>query len=480
MPFVPDQPQAGRFVPDKEPSRPGFMRQLGTDVKHTLGRAARMGAETVGAMPLMAADFGLAVRELGENVAAGRPTFQKTREYPSEMYRRGLDQLGLPRPQGAVEKVTDVVGQMAFGSRLPVPGINNPAPANFVSPARSALQTANRAGYVVPPATARPDSMMAGAAEGAAGKLTTGQRAAAMNQAVTNRLAAKAVGIADDGTVTREGLEAIRSQAGAAHEALRNFGDDIVSDTQYRVAISDAVNSIKSAAAKFPSLVRDKIVTVSDEMAQPRFSADEAVGAIKLLRGEADEAYRAGNGELGRAYRSLSNAFEGLIERNLGRSGKGGELLTDFRNARELIAKTYSIQNAMRGENVDAQALARALDRGKYLSGNLRTIAQFAQRFPKAARVAPSTESLPAYSPLDYIAIASSLAGGQVLNHPAAYLPAAYAASRPAIRSFLLSPAGQNLAVKGISPNALSRTAGASVPLVNQLGVANGSREQRR
>jgi hypothetical protein len=285
---------------------------------------------------------------------------------------------------------------------------------------------------------------------------------------VTNRLAAQAVGLADDGTVTREGLEAIRAEAGAAHEALRNFGADIVSDTQYRVGISQAVQSIQSAANKFPALVSQKILTIAQQLEQPRFSADESVSAIRLLRGEADEAYRAGNGELGRAYRGLANSFEGLVERNLERSG-GSELLHRFRDARELIAKTYSIQNAMKGDNIDAQALGRALDKGKYLSGNLRAIAQFAQNFPKAARVGPAMESLPAYSPLDYLAIASSITASGLTDHPAALLPAIYAAGRPAIRNFLLSPTGQNLVVNGVPTNALARGAGASVPLINAL-----------
>jgi hypothetical protein len=144
MPFIPDQQQAqqpGRFVPDQSqqaatPPRSrteAVMRQFGIDIKHAAGRTARMGAEAVGAIPLMAADFGVAARNLGENVAAGRPAFGLTRELPSQQYQRGLDQIGLPRPQGAIEKVTDVAGQMMFGSRLPVPSVSNPAPANFVS-----------------------------------------------------------------------------------------------------------------------------------------------------------------------------------------------------------------------------------------------------------------------------------------------------------------------------------------------------------
>lgn len=471
----------GEIGPDRQPQppRPSLASETLDFFKRGLGRTARMGAEAVGALPMMAADMGVSARNLIEGPLPGGNylTGPFRHEPASSMYQRGLDEIGLPRAQGVGEKVVDVAGQMVMGSRLPVPSINNPAPANFVSPANQALQQASRAGYVVPPATARPNSSIAGVAEGAAGKLTTAQAASAANQSVTNRLAAQAVGIADDGTVSREALSAIRTEAGRAHEALRNFPGPIVSDTAYRVAITDATRSLEKVANQLPALAQKDLLNIAKGLEQPRFDPDVAVDAIRLLRDRADTAYRAGDGTVGRAYRALSDAFEGLVERRLTASGpQGAELVQNFRSARELIAKTYTIEGALKGENVNAQALASALDKGRYLSGTLRQIGQFAQNFPKAARVIPATESLPPYSPLDMFAIASSLGGGGVASlmtdHPAAaaaYLPAIYAASRPAIRNFLLSPAGQRMLVNGMPSNALAPVAGAAAPTINAL-----------
>jgi hypothetical protein len=482
MPFVPDSQQAapsgGRFVPDAPPSpapkTASVMERLGLGVKdtlkHTAGRATRMGAEAVGAIPLMAADFGVAVRNVGENAMAGRPLLQQTRELPSQMYARGLDQAGLPRPQGAIEKTTDFIGQAVIGSRLPVPQIKNPAPANFVPQAQQAVQAANRAGYTIPPATSNPGSTVASAAEGAAGKLSTGQLAASMNQPVTNRLAAQAVGIADDGTVTREALSAIRAEAGQAHEALRRVPIQIASDTEYRVARAAAVRSMERVAEKFPPLAQKEVLAIANSLDQPRFSPDDVVDAVRLLRDRADVAYRAGDKTLGSAYRGLSDAFEGLIERRLSQSGpEGAGLVQSFRDARQLIAKTYTIENALKGENVDAAALARALNKGAPLSGTLRQIAQFAQRFPKAARMHPATESQPIYSPLDGMAAGASIAAALTTQNPAALIPGFYAAGRPVLRNFLLSPAGQKLAAEGIDPAVLARGAGALPPAINSL-----------
>jgi hypothetical protein len=456
---------------------PQSFGQAGKELGRAAALTARTGANLLAGPPLIAADFGVALRNVGENAMAGRPLLQQTRELPSQMFQRGLNEAGLPQHETTTEKVSDVVGQMALGSRMPMPTVGQAPPANFVPRQQQALTAANRSGYVVPPATARPNSVVAGAAEGAAGKLTTAQRASALNQGVTNRLAGQAVGIADDGTVSREVLQAIRAEAGKAHEALRKFPGPIVSDTQFRVQLADSVRSFEKTAKQLPVLAQDELIAMARGLEQPRFDPDVAVDAISTLRDKADIAYRAGDKTLGRAYRSFSDAFEGLVERRLDAAGpQGAGLVEDFRNARQLIAKTYSIEGALKGDNVDAQALGRALDKGKYLSGTLREIGQFAQRFPKAARVAPSTESLPAYSPLDYGAIAGSLGAGQVLSafsdHPAtaaAYLPAIYAASRPAIRNFLLNPAGQRLVVNGVSQNTLARGAAAAVPLANEL-----------
>lgn len=488
MPFVPDQ-QSGRFVPDAPPpaldselppktQTEGVMRRLfpqsvgqaGRELGRAAALTARTGANLIAGVPLMAADFGVAVRNVGENAFAGRPLLQQTRELPSQMFQRGMNEAGVPQHETTTERVSDVVGQMALGSRMPMPTVGKAPPSNFVPRQQQALAAANRAGYVVPPATGAPNSVIAGAAEGAAGKLTTAQRASSMNQSVTNRLAGQAVGIMDDGTVSREALGAIRSEAGKAHEAIRSFGGPIVSDTQFRVQLAGAVSSFEKTAKQLPVLAQDELIAMAKGLEQPRFDPDVAVDAISTLRDKADIAYRAGDKTLGRAYRAFSDAFEGLVERRLSQAGpQAAGLVDDFRNARQLIAKTYSIEGALKGENVDAQALGRALDKGKYLSGTLRQIAEFAQRFPKAARVAPATESLPAYSPLDYLAIGSSLAAGGITDHPAALLPAIYAAGRPAVRNFLLSPAGQRMVVNGVPQNALSRGAAASIPLANEL-----------
>jgi hypothetical protein len=82
----------------------------------------------------MAADFGVAVRNVGENVVAGRPPLEQTRELPSQMFQRGLNEAGVPQHETTTEKVSDFAGQMALGAKLPIPSVRNPAPTAAPAP----------------------------------------------------------------------------------------------------------------------------------------------------------------------------------------------------------------------------------------------------------------------------------------------------------------------------------------------------------
>lgn len=123
--------------------QPAAEPSMWDQVKRQAGRTARMGAEAVGAMPLLAADFGVNLRNMIENppenvqeLMFGKPGGY---ELPSRTYQRGLDELGLPRAEGLVEKGVDIAGQMALGSKtMPNIGVRTPAPAGFAPPSTAA------------------------------------------------------------------------------------------------------------------------------------------------------------------------------------------------------------------------------------------------------------------------------------------------------------------------------------------------------
>jgi hypothetical protein len=62
-------------------------------------------------------------------------------------------------------------------------------------------------------------------------------------------------------------------------------------------------------------------------------------------------------------------------------------MLEQFRLSRQRMAISHTIEDAIRegGGSVEAKKLARDLQSGKYLSGDLRTAAEFANVFPRVS-----------------------------------------------------------------------------------------------
>jgi len=308
-------------------------------------------------------------------------------------------------------------------------------------PVRKAVEAAQASGYVIPPSQAKP-TLANRLLEGLSGKIATAQNASAKNQQVTNKLIAKELGLPDGTPVSLDALKAIRTQAGNAYEAVGSTG--VINTTPaYTAALDDIMASAKKAATGFPNAKPNPLIAEIESLKTPQFDAASAIAKIKELRGSADSAYATGNKELGKALKSASGALEDAIETHLTATGAPKDLLSGFRNARQLIAKTYSVEKAMNATsgNVDAVRLARQLAKGKPLSGGIRDAAAFAQQFPKAAQTVEKMGSLPQLSPLDWAgaATASGLTGNPAMM--------AGLVARPAARSLILSKALQ----KGLS-----------------------------
>lgn len=143
-------------------------------------------------------------------------------------------------------------------------------------------------------------------------------------------------------------------------------------------------------------------------------------------------------------------------------------VLQSFRDARTLIAKTYSVEKAMNSTtgSVDARKLAGQLAKGKPLSNELKTAAEFGARFPKAAQSIEGMGSLPQTSPLDW---ALATGTGIATANP---LALAGVVARPAARAAALSPLVQNRLIQsapgaGVNPNLL-QFGYRSAPLIGQ------------
>ncbi len=365
---------------------------------------------------------------------------------------------------------TAILGAPAlFGARS---GVVSKRPASKPTPRQEVARVSAEEGYVTPPSV-RGEAGAAGLAEGLGGKIKTGQQAIETNQAVTNRLAGRAVGLEEGVPVTADVLRGIRAEAGKAFEAVSDVGR-VFTDNRFNRDLSAATRKFKNAARDFPELAKNEIIDLVDSLRVSEFNAASGVDAMSLLRNRADVAFRNGDKALGNSYRAASNAIEGVLERHLAR-GENPALLDQFRQARQQIAETYSVEEALQGRitgEVNAANLASQLKKGKPLTGDLRAIADFANTFPSVSRLFTGTAQ--AFSPLDLGVAAlggtGAIAAGALGAGPVAALPLLGAAARPLLRRGALSEVARRAGVAGesIRPTVGATTGGALSAVVAQ------------
>lgn len=306
---------------------------------------------------------------------------------------------------------------------------------------RAAAQKAAENGLVIPPVDLSPGAVTE-AMSGFSGKLKTAQVASARNQPRINDMARRALGLPPEADLSVDALEALRKQAAAAYAPVAAAGT-VTPTKAFTDALDEAVKPFTSQARSFPGMRLPAVVDDIAALRSGQFDSGDALNAIRYMREGADKAYRAGEAQSGKAYRQAASALENALETHLQGLGQpGADILKGFRDARQQIARTWTIQGALNpaSGNINAIKLASDLAKNKPLSGELRTIAEFGQAFPKAAQ---SLKEAPnATSPLDWIpATLTAVSTGNPL-------PMAAVGARPAARNFLLSNWQQRRAIQ--------------------------------
>lgn len=416
---------------DPADARKNAAMDYGKQAARALGLTGRSLINVAATPPLLAADAGVAARNLvtGSNY-----------DNATAMWNQGLDAYGVPKPANTWEKGVDVVGQALIGGKLPGPTISNPAPASFNPQAMRdlAFQKAQEAGYVVPPATTNP-TVTNRFLESWGGKVATAQDASARNQPVTDALVKGDLGIPASQDVGEGAMATIRQEASnTGYKPLGNVGT-IRLDTTYGKTLEGIAAPYVKAEGAFPGLNKNDISATVESLKQKSVDTSTAMDSISILREKADTAFRQGDSGAGRAYKSMAKALEDAIERSLERRGPEAQtLLSEFRDARKLIAKTYSAEKALNPElgSFDARKLAQQLNAGKPLSGGMKKAAQASQAFKEATKLMTDSGS---------VRNTDVILGGGAAALSGNPLPLLYPFSRMAARDFMLSPTGQGL-----------------------------------
>lgn len=285
------------------------------------------------------------------------------------------------------------------------------------------LAASRDAGYVVPPSMTQSGGAINNMLEALGGKIKTAQVASVKNQKVTNELARKAIGLPDGAPITTEALDAIRSEAGKVYAQIANSG------------------KINATGARLPASVSvEKGMDPLTMTPRTEVDAGEVIRAWRQANADATAWFRAAGRSANpedlakaRANAADAKAIGKFIEDSF------PDLAPQLKEARQLIAKTYSVENALNPStgNVAGNKLAKALGQGKPLSGELKQAAEFAQAFPKAAQ---EGVAVPAFSPLDIFSGGLGVGTGNPLL-------IALTAARPVARGVALNPTYQRAMV---------------------------------
>ncbi len=312
-------------------------------------------------------------------------------------------------------------------------------------------QAAVNEGYQIPPATINP-SLWNRAKESLSGKIATQQLMARNNASVSDRLARQAAGLSPDEEITADSLNAARERLAGPYREVAALPDK--QQVTARSGYTDWENPVQAQKPYDPAqALRDLQQARADakllwkKHAGPGGQSPESREAAKAMTDKAE---------------SLESGLEDYAIRN----GKP-ELVQRLREARTALAKNFNVEDAMieGGGSVDARVIGRMDQNGKPLTGELRTMGDFANNHPKLTQPDKLIGS-PGVSRLD--AVLSSLVaggGGAALGPGGIALGAIPTASRWAMQRHLLSDTAQRAMVKpNYQPGAFTRLLGNTLP----------------
>jgi hypothetical protein len=355
------------------------------------------------------------------------------------------------------------------------------ATANMLSkkPDQNMLAAADEArqlGLKIPPSQVSP-SLTNVVAEGlGGGKAAVQQGASIGNQPLINRIAARGLGLPETTQLTPELLQNIRRQASKPYEEVRQIGE-VTPGEKYFTDLSQLGQKYRGAAKSFPDAAKNEIGDLIDALIVGKFDAGDALDMTKVLRENASKSFRQGDGALGTAQKRAATILEDEIERHLHNladaPNANPNLMRDFREARKRLAQTYTMEDALSASgNVDVRVLARKLEAGEPLSGELQQLARFGQTFGKAGQL---PEKIGARSSGLQHTAATLLAGGGGIagGVPGIALGAVPYVVPPAARAVVLSGPYQRLVGSSSVSNALAQQLskrGRSLNYLGQLG----------
>ena len=324
------------------------------------------------------------------------------------------------------------------------------------------LRAGQQEGYVVTPGSVSPTGKNI-IAERMAGKSHLEQLASVQNQAVTDKLARRAAGISETAPLTSATMQDIRkAEYTKGYEPVKQIGE-IKTDAAFLDDLIAVESKYAGAGASFPGAVPEDVNRLIKNFTVDKFASKDAIEVTRTLREQAKGNFRKGEDALAKAQIAISNALENQIERSLATSGstKAADMLEQFKASRQRMAISHTIEDAIKegSGSVMASKLARDIQSGKYVSGDIKTIAEFSNVFPRVSQT-PSQIGSPGAGTVLGRSLsggAGAVAGFAVGGAPGMGYGAALGALAPemvsaGMRNYLLSGKGQQNVLPNYSP----------------------------
>lgn len=288
---------------------------------------------------------------------------------PAQGIRQGLANVATGAMSGAAAQMTkEATGSdlAAFAVGVLTPMVTRSlynvggGKPNVESVNRETLSTAKEAreaGYVIPPTMVK-DRGTTNLVESVAGVGATKNAASLRNQEITDRLAAKSLGLPENTALTPTKFQELYTKAGEPYEAVK------------ALKIPETMGWFKRFHEGADSLVEQWKQSRADARALWRKATGDP--SIRQQAQEAD---------------ALTASLEQDLTKIAAANGKT-ELVQQMKDASKQLAKIHSVEDATNPGtfHVSAQQLGRDLANGKPLTDSLKTIARFASAFPHAAR----------------------------------------------------------------------------------------------
>ena len=160
-------------------------------------------------------------------------------------------------------------------------------------------------------------------------------------------------------------------------------------DADAQAAIQQAGSPAAGRMSKGSPQAQAQIDDLKAQLLDPNrtFTGQQFINEVRGLRQEGFTNVSSddvSNQQLGRAQLAMSRAIEDHIGRNI--PSNADVTLQQFQDARKTLAKNFTVQNALRGGDVDLKALARAqrADPG-VLDGGMKLLADFGDAHPEVA-----------------------------------------------------------------------------------------------